>query len=501
MTQYREILRLLSLHLKRDDIARSCRVSSKTISRTRKRAAELGLSWPLPDGMTEERLAAAMFPPPKETPLSRRHMPDMGYISRRLHRDGLSIKALWEEYLEECRSENARPLMYSGFRSRVQQDQTRRYGALNQTGTEPGRAVTCWIPGAVTVADCITGDAEKAFVFVAAMEGSSFAYAGAFPDMRDACRIRAGIRMLEFFGGVPKVIEQDRHSDKRNDPDNDEEYRRALREFAEHYGTAVLPPEPRRKKGAPESISTALRAAAWLLGEVHGEDFRSLDLLNIRLMEKISVYNSLPVAGNRKSRERIFRDEELPLLSPLPDKPYVFVSRRKVMVQRSGYVTLDYMRYSVPKEYAGQEADVSITDTDVEIFIGGEKAASHKRLYGRKGQYSTVYLHRYKNEEGTENPDAEGLISRAHDTGPCTEKIARSILDSRRTLRNDPMESCRMLLTLSEIYSPSKLEDACRLALVVNDSPGYAAVRDIIRARYSNYFGKGKIWWLRADGE
>ena len=63
MTKYREILRLfLSLHMKTADIMRSCHVSPNTITKTKKRAAELGLSWPLPEGMTEEKLADIMFP-------------------------------------------------------------------------------------------------------------------------------------------------------------------------------------------------------------------------------------------------------------------------------------------------------------------------------------------------------------------------------------------------------------------------------------------------------
>ena len=57
MSEYREILRLCALKLNRDSIASSCHVSSKTIAKTKKRAAELGLSWPLPDWMTEEKLA------------------------------------------------------------------------------------------------------------------------------------------------------------------------------------------------------------------------------------------------------------------------------------------------------------------------------------------------------------------------------------------------------------------------------------------------------------
>ena len=56
MTKYREILRLLSNKLKTDEIVQACRVSKKTVIKVKKRAAELGISWPLGNDMTDEKL-------------------------------------------------------------------------------------------------------------------------------------------------------------------------------------------------------------------------------------------------------------------------------------------------------------------------------------------------------------------------------------------------------------------------------------------------------------
>lgn len=127
MSEYREILRLCALKLNRDSIASSCHVSSKTIAKTKKRAAELGLSWPLPDWMTEEKLAEIMFPRKSGYVSNWRH-PDIDRISRRLMSGGISRKALWEEYVDECRRENARPLMYSWFCRCIRQNLTKQQG-------------------------------------------------------------------------------------------------------------------------------------------------------------------------------------------------------------------------------------------------------------------------------------------------------------------------------------------------------------------------------------
>ena len=51
------------------------------------------------------------------------------------------------------------------------------------------------------------------------------------------------------------------------------------------------------------------------------------------------------------------------------------------------------MFYSVPYQYINNKVDVRITDTTVEIFYNHNRIASHRRLYGRSGQYSTVTEH------------------------------------------------------------------------------------------------------------
>ncbi len=496
MTVYREILRLFfSLHLNSSDIAKACHVSSKTIVRTKRRAAELGLSWPLPDGMTEEMLSTAMFPK-KAGHSSSRRLPDMDYISKRLV-CGMSRKELWKEYAEECRKINAKPLKYSGFCRCIQQDQRKRREE-HRPSAAPGPVIeTVWIPNAASVKDSAAGRVVKHSLFVAAMPGSGYAYAGAFPDMRTASRIRANVRLLGYLGGVPGMIRQVRAPRMSRNPEMDEEYRRAILEFSGHYGTAVIPAGHRKENSSADDGGSAQKAAAWLLPLLEKKSFRSPDLLNLWLRERLEEYNRQIPAGTLVSRENAFRTAERPALSPLPEEPYVFVFWRKTRVQLNCYVTFDYMRYSAPLELAGREADVRVTDTDIEIFVGGERVAAHKRLYGRKGQYSTVYRHWYRKRESQENLNEEQLRRKAREIGSSAEKIALSLLGFGGAAGISPREACRQFLMLSRIYSPEKLEEASRLALELGVNPGYGTVRDILRAKYSKYFGKRKIWWQR----
>ena len=64
-----------------------------------------------------------------------------------------------------------------------------------------------------------------------------------------------------------------------------------------------------------------------------------------------------------------------------------------------GNISVDGMLYSVPYEYTvpyeyiKKKVDVKVIDTTIEIFYNHNCRASHRRLKGRSGQYSTITEH------------------------------------------------------------------------------------------------------------
>ena len=93
------------------------------------------------------------------------------------------------------------------------------------------------------------------------------------------------------------------------------------------------------------------------------------------------------------SRLSLFLGEEMPLLAPLPATPFELAEWKQATVQFNYHIAVDRMFYSVPYQYIKNKVDVRITDTTVEIFYNHNRIASHRRLYGRSGQYSTVTEH------------------------------------------------------------------------------------------------------------
>ena len=207
--------------------------------------------------------------------------------------------------------------------------------------------------------------------------------------------IKANVHMLEYIGGVPRMIVPDNTSTavNHNGIRKEREINQSYQEFAEHYNTAIIPARIRRPKDKPVAEGSVSRISTWIIAALRNEQFFTMESLNREIRRKLDEYNTRPFAAKEGSRSELFRDEELPLLAPLPATPYELASWKKAKVQFNYHITLDFMHYSCPYELIGKDVDVRMTDSSVEIFYKQERVASHRRLSGRKGQYSTIQEH------------------------------------------------------------------------------------------------------------
>ena len=96
MRKIRELLRLkYELGRSHREIATSLGIANSTVSGYVRRAAAAGLSWPLPNGLDDAALEAALFPalPPSRVP---RPEPDWEQVHRELQRHkGVTLRLLW----------------------------------------------------------------------------------------------------------------------------------------------------------------------------------------------------------------------------------------------------------------------------------------------------------------------------------------------------------------------------------------------------------------------
>lgn len=483
MTKYREIIRLKSLELSERAIASSCHVSRNTVSRVLKKAKELNISWPLEDEfMTDADLENLLFPKPeKETPTTRR-MPDYNYIRRELLRNGVTKKLLWIEYCEECRMNSEEPLMYSRFCYYLQQEEQRRNATMH-IPRKPGQQIEVdWAGDPAYIIDPDTGELTPVWLFVGVMTYSQYAFVEGFMDEKSKNWIKAHVHMYDYFGGVTPILIPDNCSTAVNHHRSDwytVELNQTYHEMAEHYNTAIVPARVRKPKDKPNAEGCVGLISTWITAALRNEQFFSLAELNAAIREKLEAFNARQFQKKECSRQSLFLGEETPLLAPLPATPFEFAEWKIATVQFNYHISVDKMSYSVPYQYIKNKVDVRITETTIEIFSNHNRIASHRRLYGRPGQYSTVTEHMPDSHKKYLEWNGDRFRRWATQIGTNTYEVVNAMLTSGR-VEQQSYRSCMGLLKLSEKYSEEKLEAACKRALLYNVSPSYKSIKNLL---------------------
>lgn len=482
MTQYREILRLTALGLSQRNIIRSCGVSQKTIVKVQHRAVELKLKWPLDAQLTDEALKRLMFPSehPKEHP---KRMPDFEYIRKELLRNGVNKKLLWTEYLEECKLSGVEPLMYSQFCYYIQKDEE-KHRATMHLNRNPGEQIEVdWAGDSARIIDPDTGEIINAYLFVGVMTYSQYPYVEAFVNEKQESWIAAHVHMYEYFGGVTKILVPDNCKTAviHNKKWEEQLINTVYHEMAEHYGTAIIPARIRAPKDKPNAEGTVKNISTWITAALRNEEFFTLGELNMAIRKKLEIFSSNPFQKKEGSRYEIFRNEELPLLKPLPAVPYELAEWKQATVQYNYHISYEGMLYSVPYEYIKRKVDLRVTDKIIEVFFNHNRIASHLRLRGRKGQYSTTTEHMPPEHQHYLEWNGDHFRNWAEKIGTNTSLVINAILASKR-VEQQSYRSCMGLLKLADKYSIDRLENACQKALLYTASPSYKSIKNILAA-------------------
>ena len=481
MTKYREIIRLSGLGLSQTNIALSCNASKTTVNKVLKAAREQKLSWPLDPRLTDPVLGRLLFPDSKAKPATSKRMPDYEHIRKELLRNGVNKKLLWTEYLEECRLSGDEPLMYSQFCYYIQQDEQKRRATMHINRKPAEQVEVDWAGDPAHIIDPDTGEILDAHIFVGVMTYSQYPYVEAFMDEKQPSWITAHVHMYEYFGGVAKILVPDncRTAVEHNKGWKDQRINAVYQEMAEHYGTAVIPARVRAPKDKPNAEGSVGNISTWITAALRNEQFFSLDELNRAIRQKLEDFSHCPFQKKEGSRYEIFRDEELPLLAPLPATPYELAEWKQATVQFNYHISLAGMLYSVPYEYIKRKVDVRVTDKTVEIFYNHNRIASHRRLYGRKGQYSTVTEHMPESHQQYLEWNGDRFRKWAERIGSSTCQVVDAILTSKR-VEQQSYRSCMGLLKLADKYSVDRLEAACRKALSFTATPSYKSIKNIL---------------------
>jgi len=479
MANCMEILRLFNLGLSSRKIALACGCSKTTVLKVLSKSQTLGLSWSEACDLSDRELERRLFPNDPAKPAYK--MPDYEHVHREMCKRGVTLTLLWLEYCEQCRQDREIPYKSTQF-NKYYGDYVAKSKATMHIHRKPGEIMEVdWAGGTAAIVDSDTGGRILAYIFVAALPYSGYAYVEAFLSQDQESWISAHNHAYRFFGGATRILVPDNLKTGVEKVGKSEVViNKVYQEMAEHYRTAVIPARVKAPKDKATVEGTVRIISTWILAALRNQQFLSLRELNGAIREKLTSFLDKPFQKKEGSRATLFREEK-PFLSPLPDRPYELSLWKVATVQYNHHVSVSGQHYSVPFEYIKRKVDIRITRHVIEVFFEGHRICSHQRLDGRLGQYSTVENHRPPEHRQYVAWDGDRFRAWAAKIGPGASEVVQLLLTAHK-VELQGYKSCLALLKLADKYSVDRLEAACTQALSLTASPSYKGIAAILRS-------------------
>jgi transposase len=454
-------------------------VSRPTVITVLQKAATLGIGYADTADMSDRELAEALYPQGSGKPAYR--MPDYGHVHREMAKSGVTLQLLWFEYCDECRDAGEIPYQLTQFKKHYH-DFVVKNKATMHIDRKPGEIIEVdWAGQTAGVVSTDTGEIMDAYVFVAVLPYSGYAYAEAFFDMKQPAWIAAHVNMYAFFGGVSRILVPDNlKTGVIRNTRSETVLNKAYQEMAEHYGTAVIPARVRKPRDKASAEGAVGNVSNFVLAAVRNRRFLSLPELNAAIRERLHLFNHKPFQKKEGSRASIHAEEK-DFLLPLPKSTFELAEWKTATVQFNYHVSVDGQNYSVPHEYIKRRTDVRITRNAVEVFSDGERICSHVRLHGRTGQYSTQEAHMPKAHKQYVLWNGDRFRKWASGIGENAAAVTEGILSGHK-VEQQGYKACMALLKLAERCTIERLDAACGIALTYAPRPGYKTVQTILKS-------------------
>jgi transposase len=481
MRQIKEIIRLNHQHeLSVREVARSTALPTSTVHDYLRRAEEAGLTWPLPEDLTEEQLHQRLLQPSAVSeptpPKPARPTPEWAEVHKELGRRGVTLRLLWQEYRERF----ADGYGYTQFCEHYNRWADKLDPVLRQVYLPGEKMFVDWAGQAVPLVGP-GGSEREAYLFVAVLGFSNMTFAEAFENQKLAAWITAHCHAYSYFGGVAKVTTPDNPKTGVTRPCRYEPLlHRTYQELGDHYGTVIIPARPKKPRDKAKVETGVQIAERYLLARLRDQTFFDVGSFNQTLKPLLAQLNEQPFQKLEGSRQQWFQMQEKGHLLPLPPTPYELASWSRAGVNIDYHVVVDKHYYSVPYTLIHQTLDVRLTRTTVELFHQGKRVAAHARS-SIPGKFTTLEEHRPKSHQKYLEWTPGRMIGWAQKTGPRCAELVRHILENKPHPEQG-FRSCLGIIRLGNAVGADRLEAACRRALHFGTC-SYGSIKSILDHR------------------
>jgi transposase len=474
MRKIRDVLRLHASGLSKRKIAASLGIGATAAGECIRRARRAGLSWPLPEDVSDAALEQRLYPPTRSAK-GERPQPDWASVHRELSRPGVTLQLLWEEY----RGHYPTGLGYSRYCELFQRWKGRLSPTMRQTHIAGERLFVDYAGTTLNVRDPTTGEVHTAQLFVAALGASSLTYAEATWTQGLIDWIGAHVRMYAFYGGVAvQTVSDNLKTGITKACFYEPNVNRTYAEMAVHYRTAIVPARPRKPRDKAKVESAVQVATRWIIAKLRNRTFFSLAHLNVAIRELVEQLNNRVTRHLGTSRRSLFEEIECCALKSLPAEPYQYAEWKECRVGIDYHVEVEKHYYSVPSQLLREKVWARVTERTVEVFHQGQRVAAHLRSWAPR-RHTTLSDHMPSSHRRYADWTPESIKRKAGEIGHYTSALVDIIL-RERSHPEQGFRSCRGIVSLCKTYGRERLEAACERALAIG-ARSYTSVHSILK--------------------
>jgi transposase len=398
------------------------------------------------------------------------------YILQELSKTGVTLMLLWEEYVRE----NPTGYRYSQFCELFNQWRKCEKELSMHMDHKPGDKMFVDFAGKkFVIIDKISGKHKEVQTFIAILGASELTYAEAVPDQKSETFVKANENAFRYFGGVTCAIVPDCLKSGVIKGDKYEPCINPLyKDFADHYGTIILPARPHHPKDKPLVENAVRLAYQRIYAPLRNMVFHSIAQLNRAIKEHLEMHNNKQMQKLDVSRRDLFNSTEKNCLKNLPDKRFEIKKYLSLKVAFNYHVEIreDKHYYSVPFKYRGRQVKVILSVDNVEILHENVRIGLYSRI--KEPGYTTKNEHMPSHHKFYSGWNPERFISWASSIGHDVKALITKILEAR-TYPEQSYKVCLGIINLSKKYGNERLNNACSRALTFG-CVSYQSVKSIL---------------------
>lgn len=466
------IIKHYALSMSGSEIARQTGASKSGVNdflRAFKKCKEL--QYPLPSGITNYGIAMIVYGsvPGAGGRNENIELPDYEEAAKLMAtRKNMTLMFLWNRYKKKCEEEGTRFYQYSQYCELYNKWCEENYETAHFDAVIAQKMEVDFAGQTFSMTDPLTGEILTIVVFVAVLPYSQYIYAEGMLSTKEPQWIEVNNHALDYFGGVPALVVCDncKQAVIVNQDWIEPELNKDYADWADHYGTVILPAKVRKPKFKSSVENAVGILEKGLFHKLEERQYFSLEQFNKDLWKELEALNKEPFKKKEHNRYYYWEEEKLELM-PLPSMHYEYMERKTAKVSSDFHVRFDNAYYSVDKAFLHKKVSIKASATVVRIYsLSGEFLCEWPRAT-RKGQWSTNPEHLPDNYKWFTQWNGPYFIQKAQLVGRNTETVIRTVLKSR-PYEVQTYRMCLGILNFTKKYSNKALEECCKQAIALN---------------------------------